>query len=60
MKANLAEQILAYRTMLSEGTPLTAKSLLHLENRAATDELPRLTAHMQPETIEHCEADVRE
>src|SRR6266404_5257937 len=44
MKTNLAEQILAYGAMLPEGTPLTAKSLLHLGSRAATDQaLSRLT-----------------
>src|SRR5271168_4571860 len=44
MKTNLAEQILAYGAMLPEGTPLTAKSLLHLGNRAAADQaLSRLT-----------------
>src|SRR6202166_770143 len=44
MKINLAEQILAYGAMLSEGTPLTAKSLLHLGSRDATDQaLSRLT-----------------
>ena len=44
MKTSLANQILAYGAMLSEGTPLTAKSLLHLGSRAATDQaLSRLT-----------------
>lgn len=44
MKTNLADRILAYGTMLPEGTPLTAKSLLHLGSRAATDQaLSRLT-----------------
>ena len=44
MKTNLAEQILTYGAMLPEGTPLTAKSLLHLASRAATDQaLSRLT-----------------
>ena len=44
MKTNLAEQILAYGAMLPEGTPLTAKSLLHLGSRAAIDQaLSRLT-----------------
>jgi len=44
MKTNLAKRILAYGAMLPEGTPLTAKSLLHLASRAATDQaLSRLT-----------------
>jgi hypothetical protein len=44
MKTNLAKQILTYGAMLPEGTPLTAKSLLHLGTRAATDQaLSRLT-----------------
>jgi hypothetical protein len=44
METNLAKQILAYGAMLPEGTPLTAKSLLHLGSRAATDQaLSRLT-----------------
>jgi Family of unknown function (DUF6088) len=44
MKTTLAERILAYGAMLPEGTLLTAKSLLHLGNRAAIDQaLSRLT-----------------
>jgi hypothetical protein len=44
MKTNLAKRVLAYGAMLPEGTPLTAKSLLHLASRAATDQaLSRLT-----------------
>jgi Family of unknown function (DUF6088) len=44
MKTNLAKRILAYGAMLPEGTPLTAKSLLHLASRVATDQaLSRLT-----------------
>ncbi|WP_035358790.1 DUF6088 family protein, partial [Edaphobacter aggregans] len=34
----LNEQILAEATRLPEGTPLSAKSLLHLGNRAAIDQ----------------------
>ena len=34
----LSEQILAYAEGLSEGTPVSAKSLLHLGNRAAVDQ----------------------
>lgn len=40
----LTEQILAYMTGLPEGAPVSAKSLLHLGNRAAVDQaLSRLT-----------------
>ncbi|MDE5458521.1 MULTISPECIES: DUF6088 family protein [Bradyrhizobium] len=40
----LTEQILAHAKGLPEGTPLAAKSLLHLGNRAAVDQaLSRLT-----------------
>ncbi len=40
----LTEQILAYAEGLPEGTPVAAKSLLHLGNRAALDQaLSRLT-----------------
>lgn len=35
---NLAEEILAYVSGLPEGTPLTAKELLHLGSRAAVDQ----------------------
>ncbi len=38
MKTTVAEQILRYAENLPEGTPLTAKSLLHLGSRAATDQ----------------------
>jgi len=39
MKATpLAQQILAYASQLPEGAPLTAKGLLHLGSRAATDQ----------------------
>jgi hypothetical protein len=34
----LTEQILAYANGLEEGTPIVAKSLLHLGNRAAVDQ----------------------
>ena len=34
----LSEQILAYAEGLSEGTPVSAKSLLHLGNRAAVEQ----------------------
>ncbi|OZI26391.1 hypothetical protein CAL26_03400 [Bordetella genomosp. 9] len=41
----LSEQILAYADTLPEGAPISAKSLLHLGNRAAVDQaLSRLTA----------------
>jgi hypothetical protein len=44
MKTNPAEQILAYAAILPEDAPLTAKVLLHLGSRAATDQaLSRLT-----------------
>lgn len=40
----LSEQILAHAEGLPEGTPMSAKSLLHLGNRAAVDQaLSRLT-----------------
>ena len=40
----LAKQVLEYATGLPEGTPLVAKELLHLGNRAAVDQvLSRLT-----------------
>lgn len=39
----LTQQILQFATHAAEGTPLTAKALLHLGNRAAVDQaLPRL------------------
>ncbi len=42
----LNEQIMAHAEALSEGTPLSAKSLLHLGNRAAVDQaLSRLVGH---------------
>src|ERR1700682_3985857 len=34
----LAEKILAHATRVPEGTPLAAKELLHLGNRAAVDQ----------------------
>src|SRR3546814_6836904 len=44
----LTEQILAHAGGLPEGTPLAAKSLLHLGNRAAVDQaLSRLTERGQ-------------
>ena len=44
MKSHLAEQILSCAAPLPEGTPLAAKGLLHLGNRAAIDQaLSRLT-----------------
>ena len=44
----LTEQILAHAEMLPEGTPVAAKSLLHLGNRAAVDQaLSRLTGRGQ-------------
>jgi hypothetical protein len=44
----LTEQILAYAEGVPEGTPLAAKSLLHLGNRAAVDQaLSRLTERDQ-------------
>ena len=45
---HLTEQILAYSEGLPEGTPVAAKSLLHLGNRAAVDQaLSRLTERGQ-------------
>lgn len=45
---HLTEQILAYSEGLPEGTPVAAKSLLHLGNRAAVDQaLLRLTERGQ-------------
>lgn len=42
---HLAEQILEWAEQVPEGTPVTAKSLLHLGNRAAIDQaLSRLVA----------------
>jgi hypothetical protein len=44
----LTEQILAHAAMLPEGTPVAAKSLLHLGNRAAVDQaLSRLAGRGQ-------------
>ncbi|HAB14988.1 MAG TPA: hypothetical protein DCE44_00920, partial [Verrucomicrobiales bacterium] len=44
----LTEQILAHAEGLPEGTPVAAKSLLHLGNRAAVDQaLSRLTERGQ-------------
>lgn len=44
----LSEQILAYAERLSEGAPISAKSLLHLGNRAAVDQaLSRLAERGQ-------------
>ncbi|MFT0875927.1 DUF6088 family protein [Rhodopseudomonas sp. G2_2311] len=44
----LTEQILAYAERLPEGTPVVAKSLLHLGNRAAVDQaLSRLAGRGQ-------------
>lgn len=44
----LTEQILAHATGLPEGTPVAAKSLLHLGNRAAVDQaLSRLAGRGQ-------------
>ena len=44
----LTEQILAHMTGLPEGTPVSAKGLLHLGNRAAIDQaLSRLTERGQ-------------
>ena len=44
----LTEQILMYATGLPEGAPVSAKSLLHLGNRAAVDQaLSRLTERRQ-------------
>jgi hypothetical protein len=44
MKTSVAEQILAYAATQPEGTPLTAKGLLHLGTRAASDQaLSRLS-----------------
>lgn len=44
----LTEQILAYATGLPEGSPVSAKSLLHLGNRAAVDQaLSRLAERGQ-------------
>jgi len=44
----LSEQILAYAAGLPEGAPVSAKSLLHLGNRAAVDQaLSRLTERGQ-------------
>lgn len=44
----LTEQILAYAEGLAEGTPVAAKSLLHLGNRAAVDQaLSRLAERGQ-------------
>lgn len=44
----LTEQILAHAAGLPEGTPIAAKSLLHLGNRAAVDQaLSRLTERGQ-------------
>ncbi|WHS96476.1 DUF6088 family protein (plasmid) [Sinorhizobium kummerowiae] len=41
---NLTSQILGYAEQMPEGSPLSAKSLLHLGNRAAVDQaLSRLT-----------------
>lgn len=46
--ARLTEQILAHMAGLPEGTPMSAKGLLHLGNRAAVDQaLSRLTARGQ-------------
>lgn len=45
---HLSEQILAYAERLPEGTPLAAKSLLHLGNRAGVDQaLSRLAGRGQ-------------
>ncbi|KFI26706.1 hypothetical protein CG51_11845 [Haematobacter missouriensis] len=45
---HLTEQILAYAERLPEGTPLAAKSLLHLGNRAGVDQaLSRLAVRGQ-------------
>jgi hypothetical protein len=45
---HLTEQILAYAERLPEGTPLAAKSLLHLGNRAGVDQaLSRLAGRGQ-------------
>lgn len=38
MRKSLAKQILSHAAKLPEGAPLTAKSLLHLGSRAATDQ----------------------
>ena len=38
MKTPAAEQILAYAAPMPEGSPLTAKALLHLGSRAAVDQ----------------------
>jgi hypothetical protein len=44
----LTEQILSHATGLPEGAPVSAKSLLHLGNRAAVDQaLSRLTERGQ-------------
>ena len=44
----LTEQILAHATGLPEGAPVSAKSLLHLGNRAAVDQaLSRLSERGQ-------------
>jgi Family of unknown function (DUF6088) len=44
----LTEQILEYASQLPEGTPVAAKSLLHLGNRAAVDQaLSRLAERSQ-------------
>ncbi len=44
----LAEQIFEHEKRLPEGTPVAAKSLLHLRNRAAVDQsLSRLTERSQ-------------
>lgn len=46
--ARLTEQILAHMAGLPEGTPVSAKGLLHLGNRAAVDQaLSRLTERGQ-------------
>ena len=39
MSAKLTEQILGYAATLPEGTPINAKALLHLGNRAAIDQV---------------------